>query len=133
MTRFASSDLKSVQSNQFVSFFLPHPSRSLYVTFQEESQYKGIPTYIFSAPDEVLAGKRTNPDNACFCIEEDEDLAEERCTMDGIFDLSGCQNGIPIIVTLPHFLGADKRITDHIEGLKPDPERHRPELHIEPV
>ena len=103
------------------------------MTFQEESQFKGIPTYIFSAPDELLAGKRTNPDNACFCLEEDEDLAEERCTLDGIFDMSGCQNGIPLIVTLPHFLGADKRITDEIEGLKPNATAHRPELHVEPV
>lgn len=103
------------------------------MTFQEESTYKGIPTFIFSAPDELLAGKRTNPDNECFCMEEDEDKQEERCTLDGIFDLSPCQNGVPLIVSLPHFLGADKRITDDIEGLEPDARRHRPELHVEPV
>ena len=103
------------------------------MTFQEESQFKGIPTYIFSAPDDLLAGKRTNPDNECFCLEEDEDLAEERCTLDGIFDMGGCQNGIPLIVSLPHFLGADKRLTDDIEGLKPNATAHRPELHVEPV
>lgn len=115
-----------------LDFFIPDICRSLYVTFQEQSTYKGIPTYLFTAPDSVLAGRKTNPDNECFCIEDDEDLAEQRC-VDGIFDLSGCQNGVPIIVTLPHFLGADKKVTEQIEsGLKPDPEKHRPELHIEP-
>lgn len=103
------------------------------MTYQEEAQYKGIPTLMFSTPDELLAGRRTNPDNGCFCLEEDEDVAEERCTLDGIFDMSGCQNGIPLIVSLPHFLGGDKRITDNIIGLKPNATAHRPELHVEPV
>ncbi len=103
------------------------------MTFAEESTYKGIPTLVFSTPDELLAGRRTNPDNACFCLEEDEDVAEERCTLDGIFDMSGCQDGIPLIVSLPHFLGGDKRITEKIEGLKPNATKHRPELHVEPV
>ena len=106
--------------------------RSLFITFQEKSSYKGIETYLFSAPDSVLAGRHTNPDNECFCIEEDEVLAERRC-VDGIFDLAGCQEGIPLIISLPHFLGADPRVTAEIEGLKPDPQKHRPELHIEPV
>lgn len=108
-------------------------SRSLYVTFQEKSQYKGIDTYIFSAPDEALAGSKTNPENACFCTEEDEDMAEKYCTLDGIIDISACQNGIPLIISLPHFLNADKRITSRIEGLNPDAAKHRPELHVEPV
>ncbi|KPM06276.1 CD36-like protein 5 [Sarcoptes scabiei] len=115
-----------------LNFFIPDICRSLYVTFQEKSFYKGIPTYLFSAPDGVLAGKYTNPENECFCIEEEEDLAKQRC-IDGIFDLSGCQNGVPVIVSLPHFLGADSRITDEIIGLEPDPTKHRPELHIEPT
>lgn len=123
------------QTNSFIAFVKSNQivSRSLYVTFQEESQFKGIKTYIFSTPDSLLAGKRTNPDNACFCMEEDEDLAEKRCTLDGIFDASGCQKGIPLIISLPHFMGADKRITDNIEGLKPNATAHRPELHVEPV
>lgn len=104
----------------------------MYVTFQEKSSYKGISTYLFSAPDNVLAGKRTNPDNECFCMEDEDELADSRC-LDGIFDLSGCQNDVPVIVSLPHFLGADKRITEKIIGLKPNPEKHRPLLNIEPV
>lgn len=97
------------------------------------SQYKGIDTYIFSAPDEALAGMRTNPESACFCTEEDEEKAEKYCTLDGVIDISACQNGIPLIISLPHFLNADKRITSRIEGLMPDAAKHRPELHVEPV
>src|SRR6218665_524269 len=108
-------------------------SRSLYLTYFKDASYKGIPTQIFSIPDEVLAGSRTNPDNACFCMETDSKLIEERCTLDGVFDASLCQDDVPIIISLPHFMNADKRITDNIIGLKPDENLHRPELHVEPV
>lgn len=121
-----------VSMNDRLDFFIPDICRSLFITFQEKSSYKGIQTYLFSAPNDVLAGRHTNPDNECFCIEEDEELAEKRC-VDGIFDLAGCQNGIPLIISLPHFLGADHRVVEQIEGLKPDPVKHRPELHIEPT
>ncbi|KAH9426561.1 hypothetical protein DERP_002660 [Dermatophagoides pteronyssinus] len=121
-----------VSTTDRLDFFIPDICRSLFITFQEKSSYKGIETYLFSAPDSVLAGRHTNPDNECFCIEEDEVLAERRC-VDGIFDLAGCQEGIPLIISLPHFLGADPRVTAEIEGLKPDPQKHRPELHIEPT
>ena len=66
-------------------------------------------------------------------MEEEEHLIEERCTLDGVFDASICQEGVPIIISLPHFMNADKRITDRIDGLKPNEELHRPELHVEPV
>ncbi|OTF70560.1 CD36-like protein [Euroglyphus maynei] len=121
-----------VTMNDRLDFFIPDICRSLFITFQEKSSYKGIETYLFSAPNNVLAGRHTNPDNECFCIEEDEELAEKRC-VDGIFDLAGCQNGIPLIISLPHFLDADPTVVEQIEGLKPDPSKHRPELHIEPT
>jgi len=66
-------------------------------------------------------------------MEETAELAEARCTPDGVFDASICQDDVPIIISLPHFMNADKRITDRIVGLKPDEQLHRPELHVEPL
>ncbi|CAG2106717.1 unnamed protein product [Medioppia subpectinata] len=76
-----------------------------------------------------MAGSDTNPDNECFCVNDNTD----HCRLDGVYDMSACQHDIPIIVSLPHFLGGDKRITDRIEGLKPDPKFHRPVIHVEPT
>ncbi|CAG2113131.1 unnamed protein product [Medioppia subpectinata] len=76
-----------------------------------------------------MAGSDTNPDNECFCVNDNTD----HCRLDGVYDMSACQHDIPIIVSLPHFLGGDKRITDRIEGLKPDPKLHRPVIHVEPT
>ena len=113
----------------FIQSFLLLIFRSLFVTFKEEAVHKGIKTYVYSSPDDVMAGMEDNPDNQCFCVNEKED----QCRLNGIFDMSECQNDIPLIVSLPHFLGADKRITDRIIGLKPDSRIHRPVIHVEPV
>jgi len=118
-----------IDKSKKLYFFVPDVCRSLFVTFKEEAVHKGIKTYIYSAPDDAMAGMESNPDNQCFCMNENED----QCRLDGIFDMSECQNDIPLIVSLPHFLGADKRITDRIVGLKPDSKIHRPIIHVEPT
>ncbi|CAG2122895.1 unnamed protein product, partial [Medioppia subpectinata] len=56
-----------VDKSKRLDFYVPDVCRSLYVTFQEEAVHKGIKTYIYSAPDGVMAGSDTNPDNECFC------------------------------------------------------------------
>lgn len=76
-----------------------------------------------------MAGSEDNPENECYCVSE----KKSQCKLNGIFDMSECQNDIPIIVSLPHFVGGDKRITDRIEGLRPDPKYHRPIIHVEPT
>ncbi|XP_054158913.1 lysosome membrane protein 2-like [Oppia nitens] len=119
-----------VDKTKRLYFYVPDVCRSLYVTFQEEAIHKGIKTYIYSAPDDVMAGKDTNPENECFCMNDNNDY---HCRLDGVYDMSQCQHDIPIIVSLPHFIGGDRRITDRIEGLKPDPKLHRPVIHVEPT
>lgn len=118
-----------IDKSKRLYFYVPDVCRSLYVTFQEESEHKGIKTYIYSAPDNLMAGMDDNPENECFCMSEDVD----QCRLNGIYDMSNCQNDIPLIISLPHFLGADHRITSRIDGLKPDPKIHRPVIHIEPT
>lgn len=99
------------------------------MTFDKESEFKGIPTWVYSASDDAMAGIDRNPENECFCMDSNRD----HCRVNGIFDLAPCQNGIPIIVSLPHFLGVDESVTSKMEGLAPDPEKHRPVVHVEPT
>lgn len=97
--------------------------------YDKESQYKGIHTSLYTASDDILAGYEKNPENKCFCMDQND----ENCKMNGVFNLSPCQSDIPIIVSLPHFLGADSNTTAQFEGLKPDPLIHRPVVHMERV
>ena len=45
---------------------------------------------------------------------------EDREEGDGVFDVTVCQFGAPIVLSWPHFLGADQKYTDAVEGLNPE-------------
>ena len=37
-----------------------------------------------------------------------------------MFDVTVCQFGAPIVLSWPHFLGAEEKFRDAVEGLEPD-------------
>ena len=37
-----------------------------------------------------------------------------------MFDVTVCQFGAPIVLSWPHFLGADQKYRDAVEGLNPE-------------
>jgi lysosome membrane protein 2 len=41
--------------------------------------------------------------------------------------------GAPVVLTLPHFLGAANEYTSLVDGLTPDADKHRIFLDVEPV
>ena len=41
-----------------------------------------------------------------------------------MFDVSVCQFDMPIILSWPHFLNAEEKYSDAIDGLNPDPKKH---------
>ena len=53
----------------------------------------------FIPPQNVFAPPEENPDNDCFC------LNEEGCHVPrGLFNMSACQFGFPTMMSWPHFL-----------------------------
>ena len=60
------------------------------------------------------------------------DLSQcERC-VDGIISLEGCQ-GVPVIMSTPHFLDGDERLWKAIDGLQPVRDLHVTYLNLEPL
>lgn len=51
----------------------------------------------------------------------------------GVFDMSECKYGAPVLFSYPHFLHAHPNYRENIAGLKPDPNRHQFHMMIEPV
>nr|XP_033814628.1 platelet glycoprotein 4 isoform X2 [Geotrypetes seraphini] len=104
--------------------------RSIYAEFEGEHNLKGIPVYRFVIPEHAFASPLVNPDNLCFCTE----LSVSRnCTEGGIQDISACQNGKPVYISLPHFLYASENIKGLVTGLKPSEEEHRIFLDVDPI
>ena len=46
--------------------------------------------------------------------------SEGREEGDGVFDVTVCQFGAPIVLSWPHFLGAEQKYRNAVEGLNPE-------------
>ncbi|KAK9506184.1 hypothetical protein O3M35_008165 [Rhynocoris fuscipes] len=64
-----------------------------------------------------LAPNAYNTTGTCFC-------PETGCAPAGVFDVSPCAMGVPIMMSYPHFLRGDPILSEPFEGLHPDPEKH---------
>lgn len=53
------------------------------------------------------------------------------CDIDGLVDVSKCTS-TPIVHSNPHFLNASPVLQNHINGLQPDPLKHKSYIDIDP-
>ncbi|XP_034255524.1 sensory neuron membrane protein 2-like [Thrips palmi] len=122
-----------IEKTSTISVFSTDICRSMTLKYLEDASYRGIPGYRFAPGSEVMASAADNGNNYCFCPQVARGLTKENgCLKKGALDLSGCQ-GIPIIVTYPHFYESDPSYLDGVEGLNPQAELHRMQLDIEPM
>ena len=110
-------DLNSVK----VYLYSTQICRSLYAKFEKHSSVLDIDTEQFSIPSEVFLNATLYPDNIGFGTWDS-----------GVLDVSACNKGAPVFISLPHFLYAAERYQNQIDGIHPDPEVHRTVLQIEP-
>ncbi|XP_043210576.1 sensory neuron membrane protein 2-like [Amphibalanus amphitrite] len=98
--------------------------RSIYLDYEKDVEYFGIPGRRFAPTRDVLEDPAINEDNQCYCV--------GKCLKAGVMSLSPCQYGAPIVASTPHFyMGAEEYINQSI-GLSPDKNRHQTFIDIEP-
>ena len=89
---------------------------------------KGIPAMRYTLSESLFAGPHKNPAHRCYCTTPGD---YSKC--DGIFDISPCKKGAPIAVSLPHLMGAGRKIQSGVIGLKPDPKKHESFVDVQQV
>lgn len=85
--------------------------------------HHGIELLRFVATDEFWANSTVHPPNHRFYQHGPH----------GLLNASILYAGVPVYVSLPHFLRCDPRLLEGVEGLNPDPELHEMFLDIEPT
>eukprot|EP00064_Thunnus_orientalis_P018449 superscaffoldBa00004258_g18548 len=126
----ASSFHPFVEKKEALYFFSSDICRSVSASFQKSMDLKGIEVYRYTLKPSTLAAPTENPDNKCFC----RDLTiTKNCTMAGVLDISSCQGGKPIYISLPHFLYGSPSLTEDVLGLNPNEEHHFTFLDVEPT
>ncbi|XP_041833640.1 platelet glycoprotein 4 [Melanotaenia boesemani] len=111
-------------------FFSSDICRSVSASYEKTVDLKGIKVYRYSLLPETLASPVNNPDNRCFCRNM---KITKNCTLAGVLDLSSCQEGRPIFISLAHFLHGSPELTEQILGLNPSEEQHKTYLEVEPT
>ncbi|XP_073996900.1 scavenger receptor class B member 1-like isoform X2 [Rhodnius prolixus] len=86
----------------------------------------GITVGRYTPDDNAFTYSDRNSNNKCFCP------GRQKCPPDGLQDISPCQFDAPVFLSFPHFYGVkDKEITEAVEGLNPDKEKHETFLKIQ--
>uniref|UniRef100_A0A8D8LWG0 Lysosome membrane protein 2 n=2 Tax=Cacopsylla melanoneura TaxID=428564 RepID=A0A8D8LWG0_9HEMI len=100
-----------------VSIFSRDSCRRLPLIFHTEGKFqKEIPSYKYTIDPDYFKSRTFN--NSCYCTTTSE------CSYDGVFDISACADGAPILISQPHFLNGDKTLMESLEGLHPDKDKH---------
>uniref|UniRef100_A0A3P9QGT4 Platelet glycoprotein 4 n=1 Tax=Poecilia reticulata TaxID=8081 RepID=A0A3P9QGT4_POERE len=99
-------------------------------SYERTMNLKGIDVYRFSLHALTLASPEVNPDNKCFCSNM---KTTKNCTLAGVLDISACQQGRPIYISLPHFLHGSPSLRTDVLGLNPHEEHHKTFLDVEPT
>ncbi|KAL9905933.1 sensory neuron membrane protein 2 isoform 3-T3 [Glossina fuscipes fuscipes] len=100
--------------------------RSVQLFNQHTIEYKGIPGYRYSIGENFVNDIGPEHDNDCFCVDKLTNVIKRKngCLYAGALDLTTCLEA-PVILTLPHMLGASNEYTSTIRGLKPDAKKHQ--------
>ncbi|XP_041113446.1 platelet glycoprotein 4 isoform X2 [Polyodon spathula] len=119
-----------IDKRKVLDFFSSDICRSVVAEYESSRVLKGIPVYRFMLPPKTFASPVDNPENRCYCTDTQ---ITRNCTTAGILDISGCKEGMPIFISLPHFLYGSEDLQESIDGLKPNDEEHSTFLDVEPV
>lgn len=114
-----------VLQNETLYIFNMDLCQSLPLVYQQDVPHHGINTYRFVPPSNVYGTPKENPRNQCFC-------KEGECAPSGLFNVSTCQFGSPIMLSWPHFFEADPALLETVDGLRPDQDKHQFSIDIIP-
>ena len=93
----------------------------LMLLLQETVSHHGLETLRFTPSRRSF----TSGDSPCYC-------PGSGCAPDGMFNVSRCQGGAPMLLSWPHFYRADPDLLGQVEGLQPDKEKHEFAIDILP-
>ena len=130
------NQIKGTDGSSFPPGILPNTTlylfnrdlcRSLPLVYEADTVSQGVPGYRFVPPKDIFSPPEENPDNACYCMNE------AGCKVPrGVFNMSACSFGSPVMISWPHFFQADPKLLEDVVGLKPEQSKHQLFMDIQP-
>ncbi|GFY55083.1 platelet glycoprotein 4 [Trichonephila inaurata madagascariensis] len=113
-----------VTPNHTLSLFNPNLCRTIPLEYEKDVTVHGIKTLRFGMAANTFATGEENPDNKCYC--------EGSSCRSGIMPMN-CKKGAPYVISMPHFLEGDEELVNAVEGVHPNPEKHKTYVDVEPT
>ena len=107
----------------YITFYNPQICRTIRFNRNITLFHKGIRAVRYRISEQMFNSSR--PENRCYCGRRSITECE------GWTDMSGCNEGVPLGISLPHFVYSSRKQRE-IKGLKPDPQKHVGFMDIEP-
>jgi hypothetical protein len=127
-----------LDSNLPLFIFVDNMCRTLdFVTNGKEVLVGSVKTWKYSLPKSALDTNQEK--NKGFCVGEPDSIGKPRqCLPTGTLSLTTCLKEtvgleLPMVMSKPHFLDAEKSLLRHFTGLNPNPKLHQTELYVEPL
>ena len=123
-----------ISKSSVLKIFTPDLNRSVSAIFKQEIVSHDLQKYRFFIPKASFDAPLTSDSNKCYCVKKTAAEKESFCSIDGILDIgTTCNAGLPVAVSLPHFLMGSPLLRAGIQGLNPSSEKHESFFDVEPV
>lgn len=100
-----------------------------YVT--DEVSVNGLKTYRYDLSSRNFESKKAN---GCYCPDPSKQIGNESiCSFGGVQDVSTCERNVPLVLSMPHFVGASPELLQKYQGMEPNSSLHHSYMHIDPV
>ena len=99
--------------------------RSYKVVYLKDNVLDGLNTFDFHLPSNIFHNASENPESDGFCD-------PSGCLGNGVLNISTCYGGISGFISQPHFLNADDKFVEAVQGLSPNNSKHDFVISFEP-
>ncbi|XP_047119615.1 protein croquemort-like [Schistocerca piceifrons] len=114
-----------IRNKNDVGIFAPDICMTLKLKYSGAAELNGLEGYSYLLRDNAF--NNSDPEASCTCLQDTD------CVPAGLLNVSACRYNAPVFVSRPHFLLSNSSLLDAVEGLKPDPEKHKLRLGLEPT
>uniref|UniRef100_A0A1I8MRM7 CD36 family protein n=1 Tax=Musca domestica TaxID=7370 RepID=A0A1I8MRM7_MUSDO len=118
---FQKTNLKKYES---IEYFFTDFCRAVKADYDSEVYYKGVRAFRYKISPSAFDNGTTYPESKCYCDGE--------CMPFGVFNISSCYYGLPILISKPHFMDADPFYANGVEGMAPNRSAHETYIIVEP-
>ena len=110
-----------------LSIFTPELNTTMIGTFSHSFYEDSLEKYRFT----VFENQFTNRDNSCYCARTEE--IDKYCYLDGLIDLYDCTDGLPFLMSKPHFYNSESTLYNRMNiGLSPNKTLHESFMDVDP-